>query len=218
MSDVEYAHRYGFPQGRPVLYAAGNFGIDESLFFPDQEPGRIVVVYPRGRRRYVNHRAFLTMAARLADDHRLKFIGVGLQGDKDAEALSTELGNETLLLTPELDRPHFAELLRSADVVVSPATSDGTPNSLVEAIACGAYIIAGKIPSISTLLQTNPRASQLDPYDEERWAVELQMLVNSGAFRSEHPRVRGDLGEAFHIDANLQRVPDFYRKVLQTSP
>jgi glycosyltransferase involved in cell wall biosynthesis len=48
------------------------------------------------------------------------------------------------------ERPYgdMADLYRAADVVVSVARSDSAPVSVVEALACGAVVVAGDLPSL----------------------------------------------------------------------
>ena len=42
----------------------------------------------------------------------------------------------------------MAEVFRRSQVVVSPSVHDGTPNSLLEAMACGCFPVAGDLESI----------------------------------------------------------------------
>lgn len=42
----------------------------------------------------------------------------------------------------------MAYLFRLADVTVSLSEDDGTPNTLLEAVACGCFPIAGDIESV----------------------------------------------------------------------
>ena len=61
--------------------------------------------------------------------------------------LRRELGIEdTVELTPPLPHADMAALFRSAQVLVSPTTHDGTPNSLLEGMACGCFPVAGDQP------------------------------------------------------------------------
>jgi glycosyltransferase involved in cell wall biosynthesis len=51
-------------------------------------------------------------------------------------------------LLPKLSRLELAELFRKAQISVSPTTHDGTPNTLLEAMACGSFPVAGDLDSI----------------------------------------------------------------------
>lgn len=215
-SDVAHALNYGFDGHRPILHAAGNFGVDRGLFYPEQSSSVVHVVYPRGRRRYVNHSVFLNLAAAFAGDPHTKFTGVGLAGDPQAEQLAGTLGGSKLTLTPDLDRPDFAQILRTASVVTSPSTSDGTPNSLLEALACGAYIMAGSVPSVENLLDPVADATTLNPTDAAGWRLELHRVIDNLLYvhaRAHNPMA---IGNEYDIKANTSRVPAFYREVLRS--
>ena len=215
VSDRDRAMEHGLSPHAPWVHAAGNFGVDTTLFYPAQPPGPLRVVYPRGRRSYVNHRAFLEVAAASASDERLHFIGVGLAGDPDAELLAARLGPGRLTLTPELPRTEFAAVLRSSSFVLSPATSDGTPNSVLEALACGAAVVGGGIPSVSALLAPPTIGRLVDPHRPDLWvgefAAALRLEEHLAARRLNPDRVSAE----YRIAENLKRIPDFYADVLR---
>jgi glycosyltransferase involved in cell wall biosynthesis len=137
-------------------------------------------------------------------------VGVGL--DRDPRAIQVaEVPGVQLTLTPELERTEFASLMRSASVVVSPSTSDGTPNSLLEALACGASVLAADIPSARGLSELYDRVHVLDLGDEAGWLANLAKLTEQAAGEQ---RCQPPLPSPYSIRANLQRVPCFYRLVI----
>lgn len=218
LADIERAHRHGFRRGKPVLHAAGNFGVDHGLFHPETHDGPITVVYPRGLRRYVNHRAFLALARDTADIAGLRLFGVGLAGDAESEAVAAGLPAGRLTLTPELERTTFAELLRTASVVVSPAMSDGTPNSLLEAFACGAYVMAGDVPSVRALDPEGAyHAAFLDPQDESAWGHHLRRVISGHDLAAAWHGNPSAVGTPYRRVANQDRVVDFYERVVASS-
>ncbi len=68
------------------------------------------------------------------------------------------------LLAP---RPHaeMAEVYRSAQIIVSPSTHDGTPNTLLEGMACGCFPIAGDLESIREWITDGVNGLLVDPGD-----------------------------------------------------
>ncbi len=216
VEDLEWAYRYGLSVRVPTLQIAGNFGVDETLFFPtaslERQPS-VTVLYPRGLRDYVDHRLFL----RLAKDpvfSDCRFVGVGLAGDPFAEESRDQ--NDQLSLTPNLGRAEFAELMRGCDVVVSPAISDGTPNSILEALACGAHVLAGDIPPLRALSAELDSESlvllSLDQY--ERWRDALIDTVARIRDRRPNSDSRPLLPDPYKRGANRVRVREFYARVL----
>jgi glycosyltransferase involved in cell wall biosynthesis len=53
-----------------------------------------------------------------------------------------------LSLLPRLSRVQMADAYRQAQIVLSITEHDGTPNTLLEALACGCFPIVGNIPSL----------------------------------------------------------------------
>jgi glycosyltransferase involved in cell wall biosynthesis len=208
--DAVMARALGLSPRAPVLHVAGNFGVDPRLFHPGDKGAEHTIVYPRGVRRYVRHDVFLSLARRFAGRQDLRFVGVGLDRDP-ASIEAASVPDVKLDLTPELRRETFAALLRSASVVVSPSTSDGTPNSLLEARACGSSVIAGDIPSARALRQLDRGVHVLDIDDDDAWVQVLDELTR-------HPREDGatdvSLEPPYSLSANVQRVPEFYSRVV----
>jgi hypothetical protein len=213
-ADIALAQAFGYSPERPVLHAAGNFGVDRHLFYPGPRPSAHVILYPRGRRRYVRHQTFLAMVRAFRGRDNVRFIAVGLVGDPESEALAREVGPQFLRLTPELDRPEFARLMREASVVVSPATSDGTPNSLLEAFACGAFVMAGTTASTSALFRSAAVGVSLDPLDAQAWVEGLANALRGDALDRAQRINPEALAPPYDRRNNETRVPQFYNRVL----
>jgi glycosyltransferase involved in cell wall biosynthesis len=213
-ADIALAQAFGYSPDRPVLHAAGNFGVDRDLFYPGPRAGTHVILYPRGRRRYVRHQTFLAMVRAFRGRDKVRFIGVGLAGDTESEALARAVGPQFLLLTPELDRPDFARLMREASVVVSPATSDGTPNSLLEAFACGAFVMVGTTASTSALISPTVVGVSLDPLDAQAWVEGLMTALRGDALERALRINPQALPAPYDRRSNKARVPQFYQRVL----
>ena len=214
--DISAARSYGLRLGAPTAVFAGNFGVDEALFHPSRKSSSAIktVVYPRGLRDYVDHSIFLRLCERFSGRHDLSFIGVGLNSDRSAQEFAARCPN--LRLTGELERTAFAAVMRDADIVVSPARSDGTPNSVIEALACGSQVLAGDTPSIQHLAQETPRV-RLIPLDEpiDSWVSAVDLLLSTG--RGTQPSRAPFIPQGASRPQNVDRILDFYREVLASS-
>ena len=72
-------------------------------------------------------------------------------------------------LLPLIPQGRLADLFRQSHIVVSPSTHDGTPNTLLEAMACGCFPVAGNIESIREWLVDGENSLLVDPGDPEPW-------------------------------------------------
>ncbi len=66
-------------------------------------------------------------------------------------------------LLPRQSRMQMARLFRQSDLVVSPSEHDGTPNTLLEGIACGCFPIAGNIESVREWIIPEMNGLLFDP-------------------------------------------------------
>jgi glycosyltransferase involved in cell wall biosynthesis len=81
----------------------------------------------------------------LKDKPATIFICLGMTGNSVAEKWVAEYGIEkNIRLLPSVSRSQMAELFKLADISVSPSTHDGTPNTLLEAIALRVLSCSGR--------------------------------------------------------------------------
>jgi glycosyltransferase involved in cell wall biosynthesis len=59
----------------------------------------------------------------------------------------------------------MADLFRKAQVAVSLSTHDGTPNTLLEAMACGCFPVAGDLESVREWIEPGVNGLLVDPGD-----------------------------------------------------
>jgi glycosyltransferase involved in cell wall biosynthesis len=150
--DLRLARQLGFPSNKPVMVLPGNGGIRLDVFHPPGpfREGQNSVINPRGFRAYVRNEVFFRSAAMvLSAQPGVKFYCPAMQDEPQAHRWLHEFGiSGNVELLPNLTREQMADLFRSAQVAVSPSTHDGTPNTLLEAMACGCFPIAGDIESL----------------------------------------------------------------------
>ena len=77
------------------------------------------------------------------------FCAPPCRGEPEAENWVQQLGiADAVDLMPKVSRAEMADLYRQARVAASPSEHDGTPNTLLEAMACGCFPVAGDIASL----------------------------------------------------------------------
>jgi len=81
-------------------------------------------------------------------------------------------------------REDLASMLRTVDVLVMPSQSEGLPNAIIEALACGARVVASDIPGIRPL--AGPGVS-LVPDDRDRWVAEVVSALEAAPLETSEP-------------------------------
>jgi glycosyltransferase involved in cell wall biosynthesis len=84
---------------------------------------------------------------------------------------------------PALDPEGMAAMFRAAWVSVSPSTHDGTPNSLLEAMACGCLPVAGDLESIREWIVDGRNGLLIDPGDPVGLARAVVRALSDDDFR-----------------------------------
>ncbi len=149
--DIRMSKEWGFDPAKPTLLIPGNGGVKTEVFYAPSRPvDAPIVVNPRGNRAYVRNDVFFqAIPMVLAKRPDAKFVCVSQEGERGAlrwiQRLNIAHATDLLPTVPHVE---MARIFRGAQVVVSPTVHDGTPNSLLEGMACGCLPIAGDLESI----------------------------------------------------------------------
>ncbi|GAB3604679.1 hypothetical protein GCM10027413_00880 [Conyzicola nivalis] len=209
--DIERAAGYGLSTTAPRFYSAGNFGVDNDLFFVDAERPSGVVVYPRKAKANANYAGFVEAAVQLSKRRDLRFVAVGLLPVREQfVAQYGETALESITMTADLTRDEMAALMRSAEVVVSPTFWDGTPVTVLEAIASGAQVIAGELPELRTLKEDGMPIELIDASSTHAIADAISAALDL----DQQVATAARLPDQFNREANRVRVVEFYDEVL----
>jgi glycosyltransferase involved in cell wall biosynthesis len=135
-----------------------------------------------------------------------------MAGESQAERWIEKLGIRSAVeLLPQQTRPQMATLFRRSQVAVSPSTHDGTPNTLLEAMACGCFPVAGDIESLQEWITPGANGLLVDPRNPRLLADAILRALGDAnlrlqaakintrlvAERAEYGRVMGD-AESFY--------------------
>lgn len=224
--DVRLARNWGFDPGKPSVVLPGAGGVDHSLFHPGQAHvnGHVdlpdnarVIINPRGMRLYVRNDSFFrAIPMVLRHQPAAFFLCPGMLGDPYAERVVRELGIESQVkLLPQMAREGLAELFRLAEVSISPSTHDGTPNTLLEAMASGCFPVAGDIESVREWIQPGLNGLLCDPASPESISAALIQAVRDRELRAraaEHNvRLTSERAEYHKV---MENAALFYRKII----
>jgi len=226
--DLRLARRWGFDSAKPNIFVPGSGGIQTSLFHPgtpDPElldqlhiaPGAPVIINPRGFRGYVrNDTFFRAIPLVLGKFPSAVFLCSSMQGQPGAErwVRSLNIGHAVRLL-PHVPRDQMARFFRLAQVMVSFSTHDGTPNSMLEAMACGCFPVAGDIESVREWIVDGQNGLLVDSADPKAAAAAMiEALADGDLRRQAQSRNANLIVERADYGKMMARAGQFYEHVL----
>jgi glycosyltransferase involved in cell wall biosynthesis len=223
--DLTLSLRWGFDARKPMFVAPGNGGIRRDVFTPEGEvspylpgnPAVPVVINPRGFRSYVRNDAFFqAIPLVLARMPRTLFVCPAMKGSAAARSWVDRLGiTESVRLLPAVAPVSMAALFRGAQITVSPAIHDGTPNSLLEAMACGCLPVTGDIESMREWIADGVNGLLCDPNDPASIARAILRGLDDAGLRDRARAHNANLiGERAEYGRTMRRVESFYETVL----
>jgi glycosyltransferase involved in cell wall biosynthesis len=164
--DLRIAYKWGFEPEIPTLVIPGNGGINPHIFHQPSDPVlEPVVINPRGFRSYVRNDVFFRSIPLVLDQiPNARFLCSAMAGETEAEDWLTRLGiAHAVKLLPARPHDRMGDVFRSAAVLVSPSTHDGTPNSVLEGMACGCFPVVGRIESLQEWITPGQNGLLVDP-------------------------------------------------------
>lgn len=215
--DVRLAREWGFEQGKPALVTPGNGGIRSDIFYPPEAPvEEPVIINPRGFRPYVRNDVFFrAIPLVLAKKPEARFIFNLMAREPQALQWIEELNiRHAVELLPPQTHAQMAESFRRAQIVASPSIHDGTPNTLLEGIACGCFPVAGDLESIREWITPNKNGLLFDSSDPHSIAgAILTALENENLRRNAAGLNQKIISERAEYRRNMERAKEFYRQV-----
>lgn len=159
--EIRLAEEMGFDTGKPSLVVPGSGGMDlkqvlkthqlspelESMI-PSNSP---LIINPRGfRPGSVRNDVFFQATAKVGEARPdVHFICAAMAGQREAINWVKKLGVEkNVHLLPYLSQEQLWALFQRSMITASISEHDGTPNTLLEAMALGCFPICGDIESI----------------------------------------------------------------------
>lgn len=219
--DVRLAREWGLDASKPTLVAPGNGGIRTDVFYPPAVPvEEPVIINPRGFRPYVrNDEFFRAIPLVLAKHPKTRFICTTMAGEPQAEQWIGKLAiRHAVELLPPV--PHFemASIFRRAQIVVSPSIHDGTPNSLLEGIACGCFPVAGDLESIREWITPDENGLLFNSNDHRSIAdVIIHAIENKNLREAAAGLNREIISARAEYKSNMAKAEAFYEKVIGKS-
>lgn len=193
--DIRLAQSWGLNPEAPALVVPGCGGLDLNAILQtnvsDTSAFNIPescdwVINPRGLRPDSIHQDVFFAAIPEVLDRRPEtvFICPALAGKSSIQSLVRKYGiQEKVFLLPRLPRTPLWTLMKKSRVFVSPSSHDGTPNTLLEAMACGCFPVAGDIESLREWIEPGVNGLLVDPKDPKQLADAILRALESEDLR-----------------------------------
>ncbi|PKO04901.1 MAG: hypothetical protein CVU41_14970 [Chloroflexi bacterium HGW-Chloroflexi-3] len=179
--DITLAHQWGFPENKPSLVVPGGGGIlfneieaakhviIPNLEIPTDAP---VIINPRGIRAYAQTDVFFqSIPLVLKKLPKAIFLCPGMQGKPVAHQWVERLQiKENVFLLSTLPQDILWSTFHRSQISVSVTTHDGTPNTLLETMACGCFPIVGDIESLREWITPGVNGFLVSPQNPQELA------------------------------------------------
>lgn len=219
--DVRLAREWGYNVDKPDFVAPGNGGIRTDVFYPPEklveEP---VILNPRGVRSYVRNDSFFKAIPLVLKKHpEAKFICTSMAGDSQAIQWTKELGIEGAVeLLEPVPNAEMANIYRRAQILVSPSIHDGTPNTLLEGMACGCFPVAGDLESIREWITPNENGLLFNSSNPQSIADAIVHVIENKNPRANAAGLNSEIiSTRAEYKNTMQRVEEFYNSVINKS-
>jgi glycosyltransferase involved in cell wall biosynthesis len=219
--DIRLAQEWGFPSKRPTLVTPGSGGIQTDVFFPPEKPvEEPIVINPRGFRAYVRNDVFFkAIPLVLQEIPQARFLCASMAGEAQALQWIEELGiaHAVELLAP-VPHAQMADVYRRAAVLVSPSVHDGTPNTLLEGMACGCFPVAGDLESIREWITDGENGLLTDATDPHRLAESIIRALKSIDLREQAAGLNAKrIAKGAEYNACMSQASSFYQRIIRNS-
>ncbi len=228
--DLRLAVRWGFDSTKPALALPSAGGIDleqvgAAVFLPFRQevfakiPKDIPwVVNPRGIRAYTRTDVFFQSIPLVLNRwQNVRFLCPGMENRKEAEDWVQRLGiSDHVHLLPVLSQDDLWRLFSRSVMSLSITMHDGTPNTLLEAMACGSLPIAGDLETLREWITPGVNGLLVDPNQPQAVADAMLLgFANPQLFRTAAEINRNIILERAETRMVREKLQKFYQEILQ---
>lgn len=223
--DQQLAVALGFDSRKPMLVAPGSGGVPLEHFQPHGDSLRQrlniptnapVVLNARGIREYVDLPAFFAaVSLLLAQRPDVHVVCAAMAGSRLVEKLvSTDPNLGRIHLLTPLSYDDMPALYRSAEVVVSLTKHDGTPNSLLEAMASGCFPVVSPVESVLEWVDDGVNGLVASVDDPVAIAHTMGLALDQHELRAAAATFnRQRIADRAELQASMERAFQFYERL-----
>ncbi len=226
--DLHLAREYGLDAKKPFAVLPGNGGVRTDVFRPglldpdlrgrwNIPPDVPVVINPRGVKPYIRTDTFFqAIPLILAERPDVFFLGAMMEGNSVAEGWISRLQIEkSVVCLPFVSHDEMAQFFRLAAVTISPADHDGTPNTLLEAMSCGTFPVAGNIESVREWISSGENGLLFDQSDPAALAQAVLQALGDAPLRDRAvPLNQALIQDRADYAVSMQKADEFYHQLI----
>jgi D-inositol-3-phosphate glycosyltransferase len=135
--------------------------------------------------------------------------GSGVRHPMGLDVLAADLGiGSQVHFAPPVDRETLAQWYRAADVVAVPSHSESFGLVALEALACGASVVAARVGGLPTAV--DGAGLLVDGHDPHTWSREIEGLLDDPARRAELSRLAVAHAAHFGWEHTVDQLLDVY--------
>jgi len=147
------------------------------------------------------------------------FVCTAMQGQRQAEKWVKDLGiRGSVLLLPYLPQEQLWQLYARSQVYVSLSSHDGTPNTFLEALACGCFPVAGDIASLREWIDDGVNGLLVDPLNSQAAASAIIRVIEDEKMRNAANKTNTKMIRDRVEKSSIQKhVFSYYQKIIHKS-
>lgn len=209
------------------------FGVDTNRFKPSSKNNRMrlnrglsaekyIILSPRSLQPHYNIdtivRGFAIFHSQIPDSTLVikDFYGYPLYREEIKTLIRELLLDNHVVFLGEVPYSEMPSIYNLADVVVSLATTDGTPMSLLESMACGKTNIASNLSSLKEWIKDGVNGYLADPKNPEEVAQKLLLAysLDPETIQEWSERNRDIVLEKGDYSKNMTKMETIYRELI----
>lgn len=227
--DARLAQEWGFSSNKPVIVMPGNGGVRRELFHVPDKPKTeelecvskehdLLVINPRGVRAYIRNDVFFKSIPLVLQQYPdCQFVCPDMEDHTEIMKWVTQLGiSQNVKLLGKQSPGQMSILFRCSRVMVSVSEHDGTPNTLLEAMASGCLPVVGDIESLREWIQDGINGLLVDPADPEvLGSAIIRALQQNDFYRSAMEINQRIIKERADYKVKMQSALEFYCNLIK---
>jgi glycosyltransferase involved in cell wall biosynthesis len=226
--DLRLGREWGFDPARPALVVPGSGGIDlgemgraassQHDTFANLLPAGVpLVINPRGiRPAYVRNDVFFQAIPLVLQRRPLvHFVCPAMEGEAQALSWVRAAGIEkSVRLLPSLPQNQLWELLQLAEAAVSLSVHDGMPNSVLEAMTCGCFPVAGDLEPLREWITPGVNGLLVEAAKPQAVAEALLLALERPELRARAAQInRRLIAERAEVGVVRAKLAAFYQSL-----